>query len=292
MLGLGEFGRSRRTGIPPGYVAKRSPWMSRCLRWQVPMARVPTVTSGHYLLPHAETYICKLQCDPDLPHCVPSHNHLEKWEEVHCRSGLALNTKIHSEQVGNSRCCSGQPQRSHKTYESASLPQWSGHTIRTPPAVAILFWYIGQYRLAMQWLWFRRWGQMTICHYSCHEWAQTFLCGLYSVWMSKSPSCSLSLPAITHIDCLCTYAKILPWRRWSGQLQRFRKTEDNSLSHDAAVLLITEQEHIDKNALLVWTGPWAFDSKCSCHCTDFHWNYTAWKGGNQLIHLRCNRHYE
>ena len=90
-----------------------------------------------------------------------------------------------------------------------------------------------------------------------------------SVWMSKSPSCSLSLPTITHIDCLCTYAKILPWRRWSGQMQRFRKTKDNLLSHDAAVLLITEQEHIDKNTLLVWTGPWALDSKSSVTALTF-----------------------
>lgn len=73
---------------------------------------VPKATAGHYLLTSFQTYICKLQSVSDRLNRVPFRSHLEKWEEVCCRSGLALNIKIHPDQVGSSNlCCAGRSRK-------------------------------------------------------------------------------------------------------------------------------------------------------------------------------------
>lgn len=61
--------------------------MNRYLVWYH-MAQVLAAAAARFLLPHPRAYVCNSQSDSDLPDCVQDHSFFEKWEEVHCRSGL------------------------------------------------------------------------------------------------------------------------------------------------------------------------------------------------------------
>lgn len=189
MSGLGEFGRSRGTGIPPGFVVKSSPWMSRFLGW------CPKQLQAIISLPRSRHTFANYRVSQTVSTEFRSTVTLKSGKRSVAGLGWPWTLRYTLIRWAVLTCAVlGGPAR----WESMCFPPWPGHTssghsiltYRTAQGQQV--WPCGSCESVGKQKWqYIITPVMNKHRFSTVDW-------LSSVQTSKPPSCSFSLPPITH----------------------------------------------------------------------------------------------